>query len=411
MTFETFLNKISKIANLTKKELELLSKPEHVWKSELEVSGKKYPAFRIQFNNARGPYKGGIRFHPEVDREEVTDLSFWMTLKTAVADLPLGGAKGGVRVNPKELSINEIEELSREYVRVFHEHLGPQKDIPAPDVYTNPQIMAWMRDEYEKVVGHDVPGVITGKPLNKGGSKVRDVATALGGVYILEEAVKKLNIGKRVAIQGFGNAGSHMAKILHNLGYKIVAISDSKGGVYNENGIDPERASEVKKKRGTLGIYCVGTVCEPTILVKEGKKITNEELIETDVDILIPAALAGVITKENATKVKAKLVLELANGPTTTEADDILHSRDVILIPDILGNSGGVTVSYFEWLQNNSGKYWEENEVKKKLKEKMVSAFVSLWSEFEKNDYDLRTNAYVFAIKKVLDAERERGRL
>jgi glutamate dehydrogenase/leucine dehydrogenase len=333
MGFETFLKKIAEIAGLSDEEVKKLSTPNHVWEAELEVSGKKYPAYRVQFNNNRGPYKGGIRFHPEVDKQEVTDLSFWMTLKTAIADLPLGGGKGGVTVNPKELSKQEVEELSRAYIRAFHKHLGPQKDIPAPDVYTNPQIMAWMREEYEKIVGYDAPGVITGKPLDKGGSLVRDIATALGGVYILEEAVKKIGLtSKKVAIQGFGNAGSNVAKLLHGLGYTIVAVSDSKGGVYSEEGIVPEKAEEIKKAGGMLGCYCLGSVCSLEEMPKEGpcRVITNEELLELPVDILIPSALSEVINAKNAAKVQAKIVLELANGPTTNEADEILHKKKML---------------------------------------------------------------------------------
>ena len=414
MTFKTFLRKIAPIANINDKELKILSTPEHVHKAELDVSGKKYPAFRVQFNNARGPYKGGIRFHPDVDEEEVTDLAFWMTLKTAVADLPLGGGKGGVQVNPKELSLKEIEELSRAYMRAFHEFLGENKDIPAPDVYTNPQIMAWMRNEFEKITAKTAPGVITGKPLDYGGSQVRDVATALGGVYVLEEAVKKLSLGsKRVAIQGFGNAGMNAAKILHSLGYKIVAISDSKGGVYNEDGIDPEKALQIKKAGGMLGCYCLGTVCSLEEMPKDGpcRGISNEELLELDVDILIPAALEKAIHKENAAKVKAKIVLELANGPTTSEADDTLHDRGVLVLPDILANSGGVTVSYFEWQQNLSGESWTEEEVREKLNERIVAAFNQIWEAYSGSKHDFRTNTYILAIKRVLDAERKRGKL
>jgi glutamate dehydrogenase/leucine dehydrogenase len=393
-----FLEKIAPFANLNQEELKLLKTPEHILEGEIEVSGKKYPAFRVQFNSARGPFKGGIRFHPEVDKDEVTALAFWMTLKTAVADIPLGGGKGGVRINPKELSEQELEELSRAYVRAFYKDLGPEKDIPAPDVYTTPQIMGWMLDEYEKLVGHKAPAMITGKPLELGGSKVRDIATALGGVYVLEEAVTKLGLeSKRVAIQGFGNAGMNMAKLLHKRGFTIVAVSDSKGGVYDEEGLDINKAEECKKS-GNLG-SCGGRV------------ITNDELLELDVDILIPAALGDVITKENADDIKAVIVLELANGPTTTEADDILHSKDILLLPDVLANSGGVTVSYFEWVQNLKNESWNENFIKEKLKEKMVIAFTQLWNVYDSSIADFRTTAYIHAIKKVVVAEKKRGLL
>ena len=292
-----FLNKISKLANLNEQELALLQTPQNVLKANLQVAGKSYPAYRVQFNNARGPYKGGIRFHPEVDESEVTALAFWMTLKTAVADIPLGGGKGGITVDPRKLSDSELEELSRAFIRAFHEHLGPQKDVPAPDVYTTPQIMSWMRDEFEKINKKSVPGVITGKPLEYGGSKVRDIATALGGVYILEEAVKKLNLsGKRVVIQGFGNAGMNAAKLLVERGFDVVGISDSKGAVYNSAGLDISELVKVKNETKSVINYA------------DADKISNEELLKSDCDILIPSALSEVLTKENASEVKAKIV-------------------------------------------------------------------------------------------------------
>jgi glutamate dehydrogenase/leucine dehydrogenase len=405
MTFgeiKKFIERIAPILELSDEEIKLLQTAQHIHKADLEVNGKKYPAFRVQFNNARGPFKGGIRFHSEVDEDEVISLSFWMTLKTAVADLPLGGGKGGVRVNPKKLSIKEIEELSREYIRAFYKEIGEHKDIPAPDVYTTPQIMAWMRQEYEKLVGHSAPGVITGKPLNYGGSQVRDIATALGGVYVLQEAVRKLQItGRRVAIQGFGNAGYVMSQLLYDAGYTIVAVSDSKGGVYSENGIDPTKALEIKKSGALLESYCFG----------EGncRSLNNEEILELDVDILVPAALGGVITEKNARRIKAKIIVELANGPTSNEADKILHSKNILVLPDILANSGGVTVSYFEWQQNLSGVVWSKEDIKEKLKTRIVNAFNQLWAEYDANEYDLRTTAYLVAIRKVLEAEKKRG--
>ncbi len=399
-TITTFLHKIATLANLNEKELELLSTPQHIRKAQLEVNGKTYPAYRVQWNNARGPYKGGIRFHPEVTEDEVKALAFWMSIKTAVADIPLGGGKGGVTVNPKDLSAEELEELSREFVRKFHEFIGPQQDIPAPDVYTTPQIMAWMKDEYEKIVGHPAPGVITGKPLEHGGSLVRDIATALGGVYILEEAVQKLHLqSKKVAIQGFGNAGMHAAHLLAERGYTIVAVSDSKGGVYNPGGLDVAKLMDVKKETRSVINYT------------DAKQVSNEELLELDVDILVPSALSGVLTQDNAAKVNAKIVLELANGPTSNEADEILHQKGTLVIPDILANSGGVTVSYFEWYQNQHDEKWEADAVKEKLKAKMVEAFTQLWHAHQGKDYTFRTTAYIHAIKKILDAERKRGRL
>lgn len=403
MVFEqaiNFLKIIAPLANVSKEEVELLSKPQHVHKAELEVSGKKYPAFRVQYNNSRGPYKGGIRFHPGVNEDEVTSLSFWMTFKTAIADIPLGGGKGGVTINPKNLSIIELEELSRTYMRAFHKFLGPQQDIPAPDVYTTPQIMGWMRDEYEKIIGKEAPGVITGKPLDQGGSEVRGIATALGGVYILEEVVKKLNLeGKRVAIQGFGNAGQTMAKLLCDSGYTIISVSDSKGAIYNKEGLDIHKVVKIKEKKGTVIEY------------EESNKISNQDLLELECDILIPAALENAIHEENATQIKAKVILELANGPTTPQADKILHKNNILVLPDVLANSGGVTVSYFEWVQNNQGEHWDEETVKDKLKEKMVSAFTQIWDSYSASEHDFRTNAYVHALKKIIKAEKERGRL
>ncbi len=395
-----FLDKIGEIAGLSEKELELLKKPQKILQAEIEVSDKKYPAYRVQYNNARGPYKGGIRYHPEVDLEEVQSLAFWMSLKTAIADIPFGGGKGGIRVNPKDLSEAELEELSRKWVRAFYAQIGPSKDIPAPDVYTTPQIMAWMLDEYETLIGEKAPGMITGKPLALGGSLVRDIATALGGVYVLEEAIKKVALTeKSAAIQGFGNAGMNMAKLLVEKGFKIVAVSDSQGGIYNAEGLNLFEVIKAKERNGSVINY------------PAAEKISNEELLTLDCGVLIPAALSAVITAKNAGKIKARIVLELANGPTTPEADEILHQKKVLVLPDVLANSGGVTVSYFEWVQNNYGYYWDENTIKSRLKEKMVSAFDKIWKEYAQSTYDFRTNTYILAVKKILEAERLRGRV
>lgn len=395
-----FLQKIAPLAKLTDKELQLLQTPDQILKADLTVNNKTYPAYRVQFNNARGPYKGGIRFHPEVSEDEVKSLAFWMTLKTAVADIPYGGGKGGIMVDPKQLSKTELQELSRKYIQAFHNSLGPMKDIPAPDVYTTPEIMAWMLDEYEKITMTSSPGMITGKPLELGGSLVRDIATALGGVFVLQEAVKKIKLkGKRVAIQGFGNVGMNAALLLWGHGYKIVAVSDSKGGIYHPKGLDVNDVIATKEKTGSVQSH------------PEGKQISNEELLTSDCDIFVPSALSGVITKENAAGVKAKLLLELANGPTTPEADEILHNNNIVVIPDILANSGGVTVSYFEWVQNNMGYYWKEDEVKQRLQEKMVTAFNSIWQEYKGKPYDFRTATYIYALRKILATERLRGRV
>ncbi len=394
-----FIQTIAPLAGLSTADIGLLETPNHIYKAELKVNGKKYPAYRVQFNNARGPYKGGIRFHLEVSEDEVKSLAFWMTLKTAVADIPLGGGKGGVTVDPKNLGEKELQELSRAYVRAFADHLGSTIDIPAPDVYTNGQIMAWMLDEYEKQKGFHDPGMITGKPLELGGSLVRDIATALGGVYILEEAIKKLKLkGKRVVIQGFGNAGMNAAKLLAQRGFTIIAVSDSKGGIYNQQGLNVDEVVKIKEKTGSVQNY------------SSGKKISNEELLRLDCDILVPSALSDVITEKNAATVKAKVILELANGPTTPQADKILHQNKVLVLPDILANAGGVTVSYFEWVQNKYNYYWKEEEVRDRLREKMVAAFAKLWISFEGKQYDFRTATYIHALKKVLAAEKLRGR-
>ncbi|MCX6743782.1 MAG: Glu/Leu/Phe/Val dehydrogenase, partial [Candidatus Parcubacteria bacterium] len=299
-----FLDQIQKIGGIDARAIEILKKPQKVLKADLELEGKKYPAFRIQYNNARGPYKGGIRFHPEVNEDEVQALAFWMTIKTAVVDVPFGGGKGGIVVNPKELSQEQLEILSRKYIQAFYKDLGPNIDVPAPDVYTNPQIMAWMLDEYEKLIGQKAPGMITGKPIELGGSLIRDIATGLGGVFVLEEALIKLEItDKSVAIQGFGNAGSNIAKILAEKGYKIIAVSDSKGGIYNKDGLYLEEVIKVKAETDSVSDYT------------HAEKITNEDLLALETTILIPSALSRVITEHNANNVKAKVVLELANGP------------------------------------------------------------------------------------------------
>jgi glutamate dehydrogenase/leucine dehydrogenase len=403
MTFDKikqFLEKIAPLAGVDENQLKILETPNQILQAELDVNGKKYSAFRVQHNNSRGPYKGGIRFHPGVDLDEVQSLAFWMSLKTAVADVPLGGGKGGITVNPKELSSDEIQELSRQWVRSFYKHIGPTKDIPAPDVYTTPQIMAWMKDEYETLIGESAPGVITGKPLAVGGSLVRDIATALGGVYVLEEAIGKINLTeKTVAIQGFGNAGMNAAKLLVEHGYKIVAVSDSKGGIYNASGLDINSVIEVKSSTKSVVNY------------SDAEKISNEDLLKLDVSVLVPSALENVITAENAAEIKAKIILELANGPTTPEADEILHQKGVLVLPDILANAGGVTVSYFEWIQNNTGLYWKADEVKERLKEKMIVAFESIWEAYSGKEYDFRTATYILAIKRILEAEKLCGRV
>jgi glutamate dehydrogenase (NAD(P)+) len=362
-----------------------------------------FKGFRVQHNDARGPTKGGIRFHPEETLDTVKALAMWMTWKTSVADIPYGGAKGGVICNPKEMTKRELEQLSRNYIRAVGRFIGPEKDIPAPDVYTDPQIMAWMMDEYSKLMGYNVPGVITGKPVEIGGSLGRGDATALGGMYNIREAAKYLKMDlkqARVAVQGFGNAGHFAATLMKKMfGSRIVAISDSKSGVYNPDGIDPEAALKHKERNGQLEGFA------------GGEKITNEELLELKVEVLIPAAIENQLRKDNADKVKAKLIAELANGPTTPEADKILQEKGVFVIPDFLCNSGGVTVSYFEWVQNLYSYYWSEEEVHQKLDAKMTKAFQDVLNTYLKynSKINMREAANVVSIQRVENAMRLRG--
>ncbi len=362
---------------------------------------KVFRGFRVQYNDARGPTKGGIRFHPEETIDTVRALAAWMTWKCALLDLPLGGAKGGVICNPKQMSQGELERLSRSYIDRIWQFIGPEKDIPAPDVYTNPQTMAWMMDEYSKIVGKNQFGVITGKPLGIGGSAGRDDATARGGLYTVREAAKECGIDLRkatVAIQGYGNAGYNAASLCKTLfGSEIVAISDSKGGIFSKKGLDPEAVLEHKAKTGSV------------INFPDTRPISNEALLELDVDILIPAALENVITDLNAPKIKAKIVAELANGPTTPEADDILYKKGVHVIPDFLCNAGGVTVSYFEMVQNFYMYYWEEKEVHERLDKKMTTAYHSVLDTSKEYNINMRQAAYVVAVKRVVEAMKLRG--
>jgi glutamate dehydrogenase len=370
---------------------------------------KVFTGYRSQYNNALGPYKGGIRYHPNVSLDEVMALSFWMMIKCATVGIPMGGGKGGVIVNPKDLSEGELERLSRGYIQKIWREIGSDKDVPAPDVYTNAKIMAWMRNEYEKLSGHSDPGVVTGKPIADGGSEGRESATGQGGAYCARELVKKMGWeGKQitVAVQGFGNVGGYVAKILHKMGFKIVALSDSQGGVFNEDGVDPYKAEKIKKAGGMLGCYCLGSVCTLNQISKDGpcRFISNEEILELDVDILVPAALENQIRADNAPRVKAKAIMEMANGPTTPEADEILKAKGITVVPDVLANAGGVTVSCFEWEQNLKNEHWTEVEVLKKLEEKMTGAFAEIWEMKEKHGVDMRTAAFALAIDRVAKA-------
>jgi glutamate dehydrogenase (NADP+) len=351
---------------------------------------RMFRAYRVQYDDARGPFKGGIRFHPRVDIAEVKSLALWMALKCAVVDIPFGGGKGGVEVDPRTLSLAETERLSRAYVRAIADVIGVNRDVPAPDVYTNARTMAWMADEFASIQREHEPGVITGKPIGLGGSLGRDDATARGGYYCLKEietqrAWKPNDI--RVAIQGFGNAGMHFAKLLHKDGYRVVAVSDSRGGVYLPEGLGIRQVIEHKNEHGRM----------PDI----GEKVSNEQLLELDVDVLVPAALEDQITGDNAADVKAKVMIELANGPTTGDADAILHEQGCLVVPDVLANAGGVTVSWFEWLQNRAGIYWELEEVHKKLRRTIQAQFRTLHARMTELKAPMRTAAYAVALERL----------
>ena len=363
---------------------------------------KVFKGFRVQYNDVRGPTKGGIRFHPDETIDTVRALAAWMTWKTAVVDIPLGGGKGGIICNPKEMSAGELERLSRGYIRQVGRIIGPEKDVPAPDVYTNPQIMSWMMDEYSALKGYNSPGVITGKPIPIGGSLGRNDATARGGVYTVREAAKGLGIDPKnvtFAVQGFGNAGQFGATLMEEIlgAKKLVAISDSRGGVYNPEGIDPKEAVKYKLETGKVADL-PGT-----------KPITNEELLELDVDVLFPSALENVITSRNAANIKAKIVAELANGPTTPDADEILYKNGKFVIPDFLCNAGGVTVSYFEMVQNTYNHYWELSEIHKKLDHKMTKAFNDVYEMHKDRNVHMRLAAYLVAVQRVAETMKIRG--
>jgi len=362
---------------------------------------RTFKGFRVQYNDARGPGKGGIRFHWEETIDTVRALAAWMTWKTAVVDIPLGGAKGGIIVDPRQLTQTELERLCRGYVRNIARYIGLTNDVPAPDVYTNPQIMAWMMDEYEVLMGHHEPGVITGKPLELGGSAGREDATARGGIYTLREAAYVLGInleGKTAAIQGYGNAGTFAHKLAEDLlGLKVVAVSDSRGGIMNTKGLPYYETYAHKRSTGAVADF------------KGCEAITNEELLELDVDVLFPSALENVITAENAQRIKAKISAELANGPTTPEADEILYENGVYVIPDFLCNAGGVTVSYFEMVQNAYQYYWTEGMVHQRLDEKMTKAFHDVHYMADAQKVNNRVAAYLVAIDRVARAVRLRG--
>jgi glutamate dehydrogenase (NAD(P)+) len=362
---------------------------------------KIFRGYRVQYNCARGPNKGGIRWHPDETLDTVRALAAWMTWKTSVVDIPLGGGKGGVTCNPKEMSDAEKQRLARAYIRAVAGILSVTKDVPAPDVYTTPQIMAWMMDEYETIVGQHHPGVITGKPIPLGGSEGRGDATARGGIYVTREAAKEVGInlaGKTMAVQGFGNAGQYAALLGQEvLGLKLVAASDSRGGIYNPKGLDSRAVVDYKLRMGSLQGF------------PDADAITNEELLEFDATVLFPAALENVITASNAPRIRCKISCELANGPTTPEADDILHDKGIFVLPDFLANAGGVTVSYFEQVQNMYNFYWPLSEVHHRLDEKMTRAFHGVYQMFKREKVNMRQAAYLVAVARVAEACKLRG--
>jgi glutamate dehydrogenase/leucine dehydrogenase len=389
-----------------------LSEPERI--IEVSMPFKKengeihtVKGYRVQHNSHNGPYKGGIRYHPDVSMDEVKALAFWMTMKNAVIDVPFGGGKGGITIDPKTLTEKELEQLTRLFTRRLAHTIGPDKDIPAPDVNTNGKIMSWIVDEYSSFVGKHSPAVVTGKPVDNGGSLGRTEATGLGGCYALLEVIKRKGLDPKkltVAVQGFGNVGYYVAYFLQQHGLKIVALSDSKGGIYIPTGVaEIEQIQRCKKEKGYLaGCYCVGSVCD--IRYKDtvqGQDISPEQILTLPVDIIIPSALENVITKDNAYQIKADIILEMANGPTTIEADEILQVNKKTVIPDIVANAGGVTVSYFEWYQNVQNQTWTKEEVFEKLQKKMTTAVDAIYDKAKKLHISLRDAAYVVALERI----------
>ncbi len=403
MAQEQFL-KAAKKMNLDENIINILKEPQEALEVSIPIktdSGKVkvFKGYRVHHNNARGPYKGGIRYHPNVTLEEVKALAMWMTWKCAVVGIPFGGAKGGVVCNPKQMSRREKEALTREYTRRMINFIGPLKDIPAPDVYTDSQVMAWIMDEYNKYTGNTTLGVVTGKPLAIGGSEGRHASTGKGLTVIVQEALKYLEMkpeNTTAVIQGYGNLGHIAAEEMYKMGIKIIAVSDSKGGIYNPKGLNPLKVESFKQKTGSV----VG--------FPDAKKITNEKLLQLKTDVLAPCALENVITSENASKIKAKIIAEGANGPTTPEAEKILLKKNVLIFPDILANAGGVVVSYFEWVQDMQGYFWELDEIHAKLDKIMTKAFWNVVDMAEKHKTDFRTAAYIFAIQKVAEAIEKR---
>jgi glutamate dehydrogenase (NADP+) len=412
-TAQTIITKAASKLNLSEGVTQRIIEPEILHEFALPIKKDDgtlavYKGFRSQHNSALGPYKGGIRFHPGVNKEEVQALSTLMSIKCAVAGLPYGGGKGGVIVNPKELSERELEALSRAYASKISSFIGPDIDIPAPDVNTNPQIMGWMMDEYEKKVGHKSPATFTGKPVNKGGSLGRTEATGRGGVIAMQNLLKKLEQKKgerlTIAVQGFGNVGYYFAKIAAEYGHAIVAVSDSKGAIMSQSfqhSLDVQLVNDCKRKQGSLSnCYCSGGVCD----MKSGKVLSNEELLELDVDILVPSALENVIHEGNMKNIKARIIVEMANGPVSDKAYEYLTKKGTIIIPDVLANSGGVMVSYFEWVQGRQGYWWTEEEVNSKLEHMMTQAFEKVWNHSQSKNIPLKDAAFEVAVERIASA-------
>ena len=408
------LNRLGMEAGIDLEVLQTLNYPEQTVTAALPVrmdNGRTevFVGHRCRFNSALGPTKGGIRYHPGVTVEEVQALALWMTIKCSLANIPYGGGKGGITVDPKSLSPMELERLSRTYMRAMVDVVGPCRDIPAPDVYTNARIMGWMADEYERIQREKAPGVITGKPIELGGSLGRDEATGRGAFIVTQQLAEKLNWNPgdiRVAVQGFGNAGYHVARLLDKAGYRIVAISDSQGAIYSDKGFDVESLYQHKQQQRKLeAVYCEGSVCT----LQEHQRISNEELLELDVDLLVPAALEGVINEHNAARIKAPVIVEVANGPIDSGADKLLEQQGTQVVPDVLANAGGVVVSYFEWVQNRQGWAWSLEQVRERLHSTLTEAFDRMWQVHKDEAVPLRNACYAVALRRIAKAISSHG--
>ena len=408
------VERIGAAAGVAPEVVDALRQPKALLSADLPVrmddgSTRHFPAYRCRYNDALGPTKGGIRFHPRVTIEEVQALALWMTIKCAVVGLPYGGGKGGVIVDPKQLSRLELERLSRAYMRAMADFVGPDVDVPAPDVYTNARIMGWMADEYETIKRVKAPAVITGKPILLGGSLGRDEATGRGAFIVIQEYAKRVGLEPsqtRVAVQGLGNAGFHVARLLKQAGYRIVAVSDSKGGIHSEDGFDVESLYQHKQETRKLkGVYCEGSLCE----LVDHQKISNEELLELDVELLIPAALEGVIDATNVERIRAPVIAEVANGPIEGSVDAAIRDKDITVLPDVLTNAGGVTVSYFEWVQNRQGYAWNLEDVRDRLEQMMSKAFTVIWDIHVKESVSVREAAYTVALRRIGEAIEAQG--